>query len=107
MLTRIVTGIEKDKNQNPIDPAVVASTRSAALTKLARLFGGGSSYKGFGSYTHNLGDVVVEETLTFEIVHADDNLGNKAVRVFAEWLRDRLQQESVLVLTIHASSKLV
>lgn len=98
MLIRIVTGIEKTKNDETLHDVFTQGVKQQALARLALALNGATCIEGVGSYKHFDGRIVVERCLVFEVVvgyYTEDNA--REVRLFAEWLRDRLEQESVLV----------
>jgi len=99
MLYRITAGIERDKDGALIDPQHVAIVEHNALLKLACTFGGATVRRDRGSYfSEETRGIVVEETLTFEVLVAyADQQTETDITAFATWLRDKLNQESVLV----------
>lgn len=86
-------GLEKDRDNRPIDPAV----RANAVTRIRRLaaeaFGGYSAFTGAGGWINEAGELVEEATLRLDIY---SEKGYPEVHDFAQKGGALLRQASVL-----------
>ena len=96
MLYRIMTGLDQDKHDDPIDPELRDTTEEWGLLYLALHLGGGTAIRTQGSYKHLDGYIVTERGLLFEVYAPIED--EDKVRDFAAELRYRLDQESVMFM---------
>lgn len=101
MRIEIVCGTGLDKHQQPIRD--IDRKISDIETLASELFGGVTVYRGVGSWIHPEHKVLVhEDCVTFVVAIHGATRKNGAVSRFAEFVRDTLNQHSVILTTIES-----
>jgi hypothetical protein len=103
----ITVGIGYDRNHAPIPDHVARKQCQAIANRVSRVCGGVTLREVIGSYQHDNGTVVVEPSIEFVAMAANDERTIATMRGICQFAKDQLKQESVLFACIPANWELV
>lgn len=101
----ITFGVEKDQHGNKVEKDYTKEIK-IIIKGLSKTYGGATLRAGRGAWIDSKGALVLEKSFTVEVIDFPGE-GIGAARVWAEYIKEFLQQEAVILESVDVDAKII